>query len=311
LPEPGPSPAMPTLRRMHALHTRDDLPLHVRQWTLKQRARGLVLLVHGLGEHIGRYAHVAAWLNQAGWDVAGYDHRGHGASGGRRGAVARPDSLLDDLGVVIDTLASEPRRPLVLLGHSLGGLIAARFVAEGLSLHRAAWWRPVDAVALSSPALDPGMNGMQKLLLSLLGRLAPQFAVSNGLKPAWVSSDPAVVRAYVDDPLVHDRVTPMLVQFIVDAGADVRASAARWHVPTLLLWSGADRCVAPGGSAAFAAAAPRARLTHTCYPRMAHEIFNEPDRERPLADLTRWLDTLDLMDETMPATPIGHSGVQA
>ena len=82
---------------MHALHTRDDLPLHLRQWTTKNGARGVVLIVHGLGEHIGRYARSPRVLIGAGWDVAGYDHRGHGASGGARGAIAQPDSMLDDL----------------------------------------------------------------------------------------------------------------------------------------------------------------------------------------------------------------------
>jgi alpha-beta hydrolase superfamily lysophospholipase len=279
---------------MQALHTHDDLPLHLRQWTLKRRARGLVLVVHGLGEHIGRYERLAAALNDAGWDVAGYDHRGHGASGGKRGAIAKPDSLLEDLGVVIDALRSEPARPLVLLGHSLGGLIAARYVAEGLAIERAPWWCPVNALVLSSPALDTGMNGLQRALLAVLGPVAPQLAVNNGLKPEWISRDPAVVRAYIDDPLVHDRVTPMLVRFIVDAGELVLAAAPRWTLPTLLMWAGADRCVAPTGSAAFAAAAPRERLTHTCYAQMAHEIFNEPERDQPLAQLTRWLDTLAL-----------------
>jgi len=278
---------------MHALHTHDEIPLHLRQWTVES-PRGLVLVVHGLGEHIGRYAALAAWLNEAGWDVAGYDHRGHGASGGPRGAIAQPHSLLDDLGVVIDTLRPEQPRPLVLLGHSLGGLIAARFVAEGLVAPHAAWWRPVDALVLSSPALDAGMNVAQRALLALLGPLAPQLAVGNGLKPAWISRDPAVVRAYVEDPLVHDRVTPRLARFIVDAGALVRARAARWTVPTLLLWAGADRCVAPAGSAAFAAAAPRDVVAHTCYPQMAHEIFNEPERDQPLTELTRWLAALPL-----------------
>lgn len=278
---------------MQALYTHDELPLHLRQWTIKN-PRGLVLLVHGLGEHIGRHAALASRLNDSGWDVAGYDHRGHGASGGARGAIAQPHSLLDDLGVVIDALRPEQPRPLVLLGHSLGGLIAARFVAEGLVAPRAAWWRPVDALVLSSPALDPGMNAVQRALLALLGPLAPQLAVGNGLKPAWISRDPAVVRAYTEDPLVHDRVTPRLVRFIVDAGALVRARAARWTVPTLLLWAGADRCVAPAGSAAFAAAAPRSVVAHTCYPQMAHEIFNEPEREQPLGELTRWLAALPL-----------------
>lgn len=286
---------------MQALYTHDEIPLHLREWAVPD-PRGQVLLVHGLGEHVGRYAATAARLNEAGWDVAGYDQRGHGASGGPRGAIAQPHSLLDDLGVVIDALRRGRQHPPVLLGHSLGGLIAARFVAEGLAESPAAWWRPVDALVLSSPALDPGMNMVQRALLALLGPLAPHLALGNGLKPAWISRDPAVVRAYVDDPLVHDRVTPLLVRFIVDAGALVRARAPRWHVPTLLLWAGADRCVAPAGSAAFAAAAPRGVVAHTCYPQMAHEIFNEPERELPLTELTRWLAALPLRRATaMPA----------
>ena len=111
---------------------------------------------------------------------------------------------------------------------------------------------PVDALVLSSPALDPGMSIPQKLLLACLGRLAPKLAVSNGLKPEWISRDAAVVAAYLADPLVHERITPRLARFILDGGELVRHLAPLWRVPTLLLWAGADRCVAPRGSAAFA-----------------------------------------------------------
>lgn len=274
---------------MQALHTIDDLPLHMRQWAIRGKARGTVLIVHGLGEHIGRYEEVAASLNAAGWNVAGYDQRGHGASAGRRGAVARADSLLQDLGLVIDALRCEPPRPLVLLGHSMGGLVAARFVAEGLAAQPAPWWRPVDALALSSPALAVDMTAFQRGLVALFEPLAPHLALSNGLNPQWVSRDPAIVKAYVDDPLVHDRVTPRLARFIIDAGRRVRECAGRWQVPTLLQWAGADRCVASAGSEAFAAAAPPQIVSHKRYPSMAHEIFNEPERGEVLADLTQWL----------------------
>jgi alpha-beta hydrolase superfamily lysophospholipase len=274
---------------MQALHTKDDLPLHIRQWAIRGTPRGTVLIVHGLGEHIGRYEEVAAQLNAAGWNVAGYDQRGHGASAGRRGAIAQSDSLLQDLGLVIDSQRCEPPRPLVLLGHSMGGLVAARFVAEGLASQPAPWWRPAEALVLSSPALDLGMRAIQRGLLALLGPLAPNLAISNGLSPQWVSRDPATVKAYVDDPLVHDRVTPRLVRFMVDGGQWVRQHAAEWRVPTLLLWAGADRCVASAGSEAFAAAAPPQIVSHKRYPALAHEIFNEPERGEVLADLTRWL----------------------
>ncbi len=274
---------------MPNLQTADGLALHLRHWPVRDGARGTVLIVHGLGEHIGRYAHVAEHLNRCGWQVAGYDHRGHGASGGRRGALAAADSLLADLALVIDALRQQQPGPLVLLGHSMGGLVAGRFVAEALSEAPASWSRPVEALVMSSPALDPGMNAFQKALLALLGPLAPNLAVSNGLNPEWVSRDPAVVRGYRRDPLVHDRITPRLVRFIVDGGAQVIADAPRWQLPTLLLYAGADRCVAPRGSDAFAAAAPKSVVAHQRYEGFAHEIFNDPEQARVLADLARWL----------------------
>ncbi len=284
---------------MQALSTVDQLSLHCRQWTHRSQgpARGTVLLVHGLGEHIGRYEHVAEQLAQWGWDVVGYDQRGHGASGGARGDIAARDSLLCDLALVIDALRARSgtsSQRLVLLGHSLGGLIAARFVAGGLMANTAgelpAWFRPVDGLVLSSPALDPGLNAWQRAQLWLGTRLAPHLGAGNGLWPAWISRDPAVVRAYVQDHLVHAQVTPMLARFIVDAGELVRQHAGDWVVPTLLLWAGSDRCVRPEGSAEFAAAAPAATVRAHCFEPLYHEIFNEPERDQVFARLQAWLE---------------------
>ena len=272
---------------MESLKTNDGLRLHLQRWPAPGAAHGTVQIVHGLGEHIGRYEALAAALNAAGWHVAGHDQRGHGRSEGPRGTIAGVNSLLVDLAAVSDHLRDGGR--WVLLGHSLGGLIAARFVAEGLGGPGARWSREVDGLVLSSPALDPGLGAAQKLLLAVARRLAPDLRLSNGLKPAWISRDPEVVRRYEQDPLVHDRVTARLVRFIVDAGALVRRRAPRWRVPTLLLWAGADRCVAPAGSAAFAAAAPAGVVTAQEFPGLYHEIFNEPEREQVLGHLMRWL----------------------
>ena len=273
------------------LQTADGLSLQVRTWPLASSslAHGTLLIVHGLGEHIGRYDHVAAQLNACGWNVVGYDQRGHGRSGGDRGRLAAADSLLQDLARVIDAVRAEHAGPLLLLGHSMGGLVAARFVAEGLLSSPAAWHRAVDALVLSSPALDAGMNAVQKLLLAVMGPLAPNLAVNNGLKPAWISREPAVVAAYVADPQVHDRVTPRLARFIVDGGEFVRANAPHWTVPTLLLFAGSDRCVAPSGSKAFAAAAPVSVVTTREFAPLFHEIFNEPEQAEVFGVLGAWL----------------------
>lgn len=270
--------------------TDDGLQLHTRHWPASTAVapRGQLLLVHGLGEHSGRYAELAVALNAHGWHVHGWDHRGHGQSPGPRGDIPEPHALLRDTARVIDGLR-RPGTPLVLLGHSLGGLVAARFAAEALEARPAAWSRPLDGLVLSSPALDANLSGLQKLALAVAGSLAPGLAVGNGLKPEWICRDPAVVQAYRQDPLVHDRITARLTRFIVSAGAEVIGAAPRWQLSTLLMWAEADRCVAPRGSEAFAAAAPANVVATRPWPGLAHEIFNEPEKAQVTAVLTAWL----------------------
>lgn len=280
---------------MHStLIASDGAALAHRRWpaATDAAARGNVVLVHGLGEHLGRYDHVAARLASAGWTVSGCDLRGHGQTPGPRGDAPDAEALLRDVAVGVDAArAAAPHgAPLVLLGHSLGGLLAARFVAGALATPRPGWSRAVDALLLSSPALDAGLRPHQQLMLAAARRLAPHLAVGNGLDARWISRDPAVVAAYRADPLVHDRVTATVASLVVDGGAAVLAAAARWNTPTLLQWAGADRCVNPAGSAAFAAAAPRAVVEAECYPGWSHELFNEPERERPIGRVVAWLD---------------------
>ena len=273
------------------MRTRDGLELRRHDWPAGV-GKGTIVIVHGLGEHGGRYAHVAATLNANGWSVVGYDQRGHGASPGARGRLAAGDDLLADLAAVIDEVRSASPRRIVLLGHSLGGLVAGRFVAGGLETPRPAWQRDVDALVMSSPALDIGMTAGKRALLAMLERLTPNLGVGNGLAVDAISRDAAVVAAYRSDALVHDRVAPRLVRFLADAGPLVRSLAPKWTVPTLLLYAGSDRLVVPAGSAAFAAAAPEGVVTSRAFAPLFHEIFNEPERDEVLAVLTAWLDTL-------------------
>ena len=274
---------------MNPVITDDGLTLHLHTWPVDDPRRGVVVLVHGLGEHIARYDHVARRLNGLGFAVVGYDQRGHGRSPGARGGMPCDDALCADLGRVLYAAREAFPGPLVLLGHSLGGLIAGRFVAEGLQPTPAKWWRAVDALMLSSPALDPGTNAVQKLLLAVVAPVLPNLAVNNGLKVDWISRDAGIVRAYAADPLVHDRVTGRLGLFVARQGPAVIAAAPRWKTPTLLMWAGSDRCVAPAGSAAFAAGAPRDVVTVREWPGLFHEIFNEPEQGEVLKMLDDWL----------------------
>jgi len=260
--------------------------LAVQDWPLApgQALRGVVLLVHGLGEHVGRYDRLACQLNEWGFAVRGYDQYGHGESGGPRGGLPTDTRLLDDLADIVDSTRARmaPHTPLILLGHSMGGLVAARFVACGL--------RPVQALVLSSPAFDAGLNALQKLLLAVLPKIAPNLRIGNGLDPSLISHDPAVVAAYGADKLVHDRISARLARFIADGGPAMVAQAPTWSAPTLLLYAGADRLVNPAGSRAFAAAAPKTVLSAHCFEGLYHEIFNELDAAPVFAELKKWLD---------------------
>jgi alpha-beta hydrolase superfamily lysophospholipase len=282
---PGDLPGDSTLSTFTAS---DGDNLAVQDWPLPEGVarRGVVVLVHGLGEHAGRYDHVARRLNQWGFAVRGYDQYGHGESDGVRGALPSPTRLLDDLADIIDSTRARMERglPLVLLGHSMGGLVAATFVAQII--------RPVDALVLSSPALDAGLSRFQRLLLGVLPRIAPNLAVGNGLEVQAISHDPEVVRAYQSDPRVHGRISGRLAQFIADGGPAVVGQASQWHVPTLLLYAGADRLVNPAGSRAFAQAAPPAVVESHCFAPLFHEIFNEPEEmSAPVFErLKAWLD---------------------
>ena len=257
----------------------------LQEWPLPDGVplRGAVVLVHGLGEHAGRYDHVARRLNSGGFAVRGYDQYGHGESGGPRGGLPNDDRLLLDLADVVDAtrIRLPDGVPLILLGHSMGGLVAGRFVA----LKR----RPVDGLVLSSPALDPGLGAVQKLLLAIVPKVAPNLRVGNGLNVDYISHDPATVAAYLADPLVHDRISGRLAKFIADGGPATVARAAQWTVPTLLMYAGGDRLVNPAGSRAFAAAAPKAVVTSHCFPEHYHELFNELEREPVFAMLESWL----------------------
>jgi alpha-beta hydrolase superfamily lysophospholipase len=255
-------------------------------WPLEAGAalRGVVIVVHGLGEHAGRYEQVALKLNAWGFAVRGYDQCGHGESGGARGSLPTDTRLLDDLADIIDSTRARmrPGTPLILLGHSMGGLVVGRFVSLGL--------RPVDGLIMSSPALNAGMNAFQKFLVSLLPKLSPNLRVGNGVKPQYISHDPAVVAAYKADPMVHDRISARLARFIADAGPATLAAAPQWKVPTLLMYAGDDRLLNPQGSRDFAAVAPKDVVTSQCFDALYHEIFNELDAGPVFDALKRWLD---------------------
>lgn len=291
-------PASATFQAMDAVQTPfttfDGHNLAAYEWAVPRGVtpRAVVVIVHGLGEHAWRYDRLASELNEAGFAVRAYDQRGHGDSAGKRGCLPTQDALLKDLAEFVEdtraTVCARFNAPLVLLGHSMGGLVSALWVARQqaqLPHHTL----PVDALLLSSPALDAGLSVWQRTLLAMLPGWLPHITVSNGLDPAKLSHDPTVVSNYLADPQVHDRISPLLGRFIADGGPEVLTHAPQWRVPTLLLYAGRDGLVSPQGSRRFAQLAPVGVVQAQCFEDFFHEIFNDTHRGEAVEVLITWL----------------------
>lgn len=254
-----------------------------RHWA-QPAPRAVVLLAHGAGEHSGRYQHLAAFLGEHRIAVLAPDHPGHGRSPGARAhinAFADFFPALDALHALIER--DYPDVPVVLLGHSMGGLIAARYLLERPGRFRAA--------ILSAPALQPPEppSAFAIWLNSVLARLWPTLGVLQ-LDASGVSRDPAVVAAYRADPLVHTgKFSARLVVELFSTMALVHQRAGELHLPLLVLHGDADSMTAVEGSQQLAAAVGGAHCTLRIYPGLYHEIFNEPEQEQVFAELLDWL----------------------
>ncbi len=236
-----------------------------------------LLLVHGIGEHSGRYEQVGMALSDAGIDVLAYDQRGFGQSGGRRAFVTTFDDYVDDL---IEML--EARRslgvPVVVLGHSLGGLIVARALSSG-RVHP-------DLAVLSAPALAAEIPGWQRVLAPVLGRGLPKLFVPAKLDGELLSRDPEVQRRYVDDPLVIAGATAGLGQEILRTMEETSAAIDRISVPTYVLHGEADRLVPLRASDGLAALP---NVERRVWKGLRHECFNEPEHKAVIAEMIEWI----------------------
>jgi lysophospholipase len=243
-------------------------------------------IVHGYGEHGGRYRGLAEDMAARGYAVHVYDLRGHGRSGGRRGHLDRFNDYLDDTAVYLDAVREEhPGRQVYLLGHSLGGLIASAYVED----------RPADVLAgliLSSPFLRLGMP-VPPLKLSaarLLSIVAPTVNVGNTVLAAALSHDQEVVTAYGTDPLNHHVATARWAAEVVAAQSAALSAADRIRLPLLLLDGDADAVADPQAGRELFARAVSPDKTEHCYEGFYHEIFNETGRDAVFADLAAWLE---------------------
>ena len=247
-------------------------------------SRAVVVLAHGLGEHIQRYEHVANAFDQRGFDLMGFDQQGHGRSDGKRGVIAGHDSLIRDLEAVIRLAKSmAPDKPVFLYGHSMGALEALYFGLKGQE--------SVQGIIATSPALDPGtISKAQKTLVKFLKPILPNLAVDNGLDVDALSRDKDVVQRYRNDPLVHPKASVTLAAFMQESAEYVRSHAEAWDVPLYLAHGSADRICPVEGSRQFASKLD-GKVTYQEWEGLFHETHNEPEKEQVLATMLDWLES--------------------
>lgn len=263
--------------------TSDGLQIFAQGWQPEGQTSAVVCLVHGLGEHTGRYPHVGAALAQAGCALLGFDLRGHGHSQGRRGHAPSWEALLDDILFFLQQAAERfAGRPRFLYGHSLGANLVLSF-----ALRRPPQLAGVIATApLLRPAFAP--PGWKISLGQLMYRLWPTFTMSNELDPNGLSRDLGVVSAYVNDKLVHDRLSARLGMDMLSSGEWLLEHADNLRLPLLLMQGGADPLCSPQATRDFADRAA-GDPTYKSWDGLYHEIHNEPEHQQVLDALIRWL----------------------
>lgn len=259
--------------------------LHVTHWLPEGRPRAVVLLAHGYAEHAGRYAHVAKRLTDAGYAIYAVDHWGHGASDGEGGYVPSFSAFLDGMAELLTLVEiNHGDTPRLLLGHSMGGLIATLFLVERQQAFVAA--------ALSGPAILPAEPPSRVTIWvsRFLSRFFPRLGVLS-LDANGVSRDPAVVEAYRADPLVYEgKIGARLGKEFMDAMAVAQADAPKIRLPILIQHGEADRLTAPAGSRYLFDNVASQDKRLEIYPGLFHEIYNEPEQGAVLDDLVGWFD---------------------
>ncbi len=259
-------------------------PLFAQSWTPVSNVRGVVGIVHGLGEHSSRYAPLAERFAQAGYRVVAYDQRGHGRTGGKRGDAPSYDVLLDDIEVLLAKMtADDASLPKFLFGQSFGG---------GLILNFALRRQPImNGIIASSPLLLPTHPPprWKRLAARLLQRVRPSFQFQTGIQAEELTHDQAVVAAYKTDTLIHHVVSARIAIAMLDAGQWALEHATELTVPTLLMHGMSDSVTAAQATIDFAQRAGRICTLHT-FPDMYHELHWEHERDKTFELVLNWLD---------------------
>ncbi len=259
------------------------IELHYQRWRPDGAPRAVVAIVHGHGEHSGRYMNVVNCLVPDGFTVYGFDLRGHGRSPGQRGFINSFGEFREDVKAYLQFVAQqEPGRPLFLYGHSLGGLIVLDYVEH--------YPQGLKGVIASGPAVGKlGISPVLQMIARVLSTIKPNFSLKTGLEVAALSRDTGAVQAYTSDPLVHDLGTARLGTEVAATAAYVNGHAADIKLPLLLVHGGADRICLPEGVRAFYDKVTFADKKRIEYPGGYHEPHNDVEHAKVVKDVEQWI----------------------
>lgn len=259
------------------------LEIYWQAWLPAGAPHGIVAIAHGGAEHSGRYAWTAGQLTARGYAVYALDHRGHGRSAGPRAYVDRVDNAVTDLHTLCDLAADRhPGLPVILLGHSMGGLIALSYALRYQS--------ELSGLVLSAPLAVLEANPVARTAVRTLSAVAPRLPIYK-IDGTTVSRDPEVVRAYDNDPLNHRGMLP--ARTVAEIAATVATNAPRLPeltLPILTVYGSGDRLVDNAGSKLVNERSGSDDSTLIAYDGLYHEVLNEPERDRVIADVTSWID---------------------
>ncbi|PWH12597.1 MAG: alpha/beta hydrolase [Anaerolineae bacterium] len=264
--------------------TPKGIKIYYQHWQPESTPKAVLLLVHGIAEHSGRYMNLVNHLVPRGYAVYGLDHIGHGKSEGTRVYVERFSDFTQPLKTYFDMIRGwHPGKPVFLVGHSMGGLIASIYLLEHQDELRGA---VLSAPAVKLPeTISPAIITLGKLLSTLL----PQAGLM-ALDATTISKDPNIVNTYLNDPLVYTgKVTARLGAEMLAAMQRITAQAETLHLPMLLLQGSQDRLVNPQGAQMLYEKAKSTDKTLKIYEGLFHEVFNEPEREQVFQDVEAWL----------------------
>jgi len=266
--------------------SKDSISFYIRTWEpdANARAKGVVALVHGHGEHVGRYENVASALTNAGYVLSGYDSRGHGKSTGPRGHIPSYETLMDDIGAFISMLGEKySGQPVFLYGHSMGG---NQVINYALRRHP-----KIAGVIATGPWLKLAFEppAIKVALGRFMNNIFPAFTQANGLDTSGLSHDAEVVRLYDNDPLGHDKVSARLFVSMYESGLWALDHASELALPLLLMHGGADPITSAEASRQFADKAG-SKVTLRIWDGLYHEIHNEPEQAEVFKVIIEWMD---------------------